>query len=66
VLQQIAISGNRVVALGQQVVAGATMPLAELSADSGATWQPVPLAAPGSRPQLAVEVAVTGMMKCSS
>ncbi len=44
VLQQVAVKGSRVVALGQQTIAGATMPLAELSVDGGATFKPVPLA----------------------
>ena len=34
-LQQVAISGNRVVALGQQTTTAGTVPLAELSADGG-------------------------------
>ena len=47
VVQQVAISGSRVVALGQQTTADGTRPLAERSADGGRTWQPVPFAAPG-------------------
>jgi serine/threonine protein kinase len=49
-LQQVAISGNRVVALGQQTTASGTLPLAELSADGGTTWQQVafPSAGPGT------------------
>ena len=51
VLEQVAISGNRVVALGRasataQPDAG-TMPLAEVSADGGLTWQQVPFTGPG-------------------
>ena len=60
VLQQIAISGNRVVALGQQVVGGVTTPLAELSTDGGATWQPGPLvtlSVDGCEPGGTVELA---------
>jgi serine/threonine protein kinase len=41
VLQQVAISGNRVVALGQQTTSAGTLPLAELSTDGGTTWQPM-------------------------
>ena len=52
VLQQVAVNGRRVLALGAQTVAGVTTPLAELSTDGGATFQPVPLGAPG--PDLAV------------
>jgi hypothetical protein len=48
VLQQIAITGHRVAALGQVTMAGGvTVPLAELSADGGATWRQVPFSAPG-------------------
>ena len=59
VLQQVAISSNRVVALGQATMgtgpasgtatgsAGGTVPFAELSLDGGATWQQVPFSSPG-------------------
>jgi Protein kinase domain len=40
VLQQIAISGNRVVAVGTQTAAGTTTRLTEVSADGGRTWTP--------------------------
>jgi hypothetical protein len=40
-LQQVAISGNSVVALGQQTTVTGTLPLAELSTDGGKTWQEV-------------------------
>ena len=60
VLQQIAISGNRVLALGQQVVAGVTTPLAELSTDGGATFQPVPFASPGPDPAITALTAGAG------
>ena len=58
-LQQVAINGNRVVALGQATIGkgpaigSATgtepgaVPFAELSADGGATWQQVPFSSPG-------------------
>ena len=47
-LQQIAISGNRVVALGQETTsAGVVLPFAELSADEGISWSQVPLSSPG-------------------
>ena len=41
VLQQVAINGNSVVALGQQTTVTGTLPLAELSTDGGKTWQEV-------------------------
>jgi hypothetical protein len=48
VLQQIAITGNRVAALGQVTTAGGvTLPLAELSTDGGTTWRQVPFGVPG-------------------
>ena len=47
VLQQIAVDGRRVVALGQAIAAGRAAPLAEVSADGGTTWRQVPFAAPG-------------------
>ena len=51
VLQQVAISGNRVVALGQATSGtgsnSSTVPFAELSVDGGATWQQVPFGSPG-------------------
>jgi hypothetical protein len=47
VLQQIAISGNRVAALGQATTAAGTVPFAELSADGGGNWQQVPFGSPG-------------------
>jgi hypothetical protein len=56
VLQQVAVNGNRVVALGQATPAAGTgastteagtVPFAELSVDGGATWQPMPFNSPG-------------------
>jgi hypothetical protein len=48
ILHQIAINGNRVVALGQAVNrAGLTTPFAELSVDGGTAWQQVPFSSPG-------------------
>jgi serine/threonine protein kinase len=47
VIQQVAVSGSRVVALGRQTTADGTGPLAERSGDGGRSWQPVPFTAPG-------------------
>ena len=47
VIQQVAVNGSRVVALGQQTTADGILPLAERSADGGLTWQLVPFSAPG-------------------
>ena len=46
-IQQVAVSGTRVTALGQQVTADGVRPLAEVSADGGRAWQPVPFSSPG-------------------
>jgi hypothetical protein len=58
-LQQVAINGNRVVALGTATMGTGpavgsatatgpgTVPFAELSTDAGATWQEVPFSSPG-------------------
>jgi Protein kinase domain len=46
-LQQVAISGNIVVALGQQTTVTGTLPLAELSTDGGKTWQQVQFVSAG-------------------
>ena len=47
VIQQVAVSGKRAVALGQQVTANGVQPLAERSDDGGRTWRTVPFSAPG-------------------
>jgi hypothetical protein len=49
-LQQVAVNGSRVVALGEETTAGgrvAVRPFAEFSADDGASWHLVPLSSPG-------------------
>jgi eukaryotic-like serine/threonine-protein kinase len=48
VLQQVAISGSSVVALGQQTTVTGTLPLAELSTDGGKTWQEVQFISAGA------------------
>jgi hypothetical protein len=47
-LRQVAINGNHAAALGQETTALGSMPLAEVSADGGATWTRVPFSAPGA------------------
>jgi serine/threonine protein kinase len=47
VLQQIAINGNHVVALGQEIKADSAVPFAEQSSDGGASWRQVPFSPPG-------------------
>jgi hypothetical protein len=46
-LEQVAISGNRVVALGQGIPPAGDVPFAELSVDGGTTWHQVPFSSPG-------------------
>ena len=49
-LQQVAVNGSRVVALGEETTANGTVavrPFAEFSADGGASWHMVPLSSPG-------------------
>jgi len=46
-LHQVAVNGNRVVALGLVTTAAGPVPFAELSADGGAHWQQVPFSSPG-------------------
>jgi len=47
-LQQVAINGKRVAALGQETTAIGSVPLAEVSANGGATWTRIPFSAPGA------------------
>jgi hypothetical protein len=46
-LEQVAISGNRVVALGHGIPPAGNVPFAELSVDGGTTWHQVPFGSPG-------------------
>jgi hypothetical protein len=57
-LQQIAISGDRVAALGQETTAAGTLPFAELSVNGGTSWQQVPFASPG--PDTAFTALIAG------
>jgi hypothetical protein len=57
-LQQVAISGDHVVALGIQTKAGGSVPFAEFSTDGGASWQEAPLGA--ARPGTAVTALTAG------
>jgi hypothetical protein len=47
VLRQVAVNGDHVVVLGQQQQAGGAVPLAEMSANGGPSWQVVPFPSPG-------------------
>ena len=57
-LQQVAIGGEHVVALGQETKAGTSVPFAELSADGGASWQEAPFGSAG--PGTAVTALAAG------
>jgi len=60
VLQQVAINGDRVVALGQATKAGGAVLFAELSADGGASWQQVRFSSPGPNPVITALTADSG------
>ncbi len=60
VLQQIAINGSRVVALGQETKAGSAVPFAEQSSDFGASWRQVPFSAPGPNTMITALTADAG------
>ena len=60
VLQQIAINGNHVVALGQEIKAGVAVPFAEQSADGGASWRQVPFSPPGPNTVITALTADSG------
>jgi hypothetical protein len=62
-LQQVAVNGNRVVALGEQTAAKGHVnvrPFAEFSADGGTTWTLVPLSSPGPGTTVTALTAVSG------
>jgi len=46
-VDEVAISGNRVVAMGTETTKAGTTPLAELSTSGGTGWQQVPFGSPG-------------------
>ena len=60
VLQQIAINGNHVVALGQEIKAGSAVPFAEQSSDGGASWRQVPFSLPGPNTVITALTADSG------
>jgi hypothetical protein len=47
VLEQVAVNGSRVVAMGEQIAGNVTTPLVELSTDGGKSWAQVQLTSPG-------------------
>ena len=60
VLEQVAVNGGRVVAVGVQTSAGAISPLAVTSAGGGATFGPVPFGVPGADLAVTALAAVAG------
>ena len=60
VLQQVAVNGNRVAALGQATVRGDVVPFAVLSVDGGASWGRVPFASPGPDAAFTALIASAG------
>jgi len=60
VLQQIAINGNHVVALGQEIRAGRAVPFAEQSSDGGASWRQVRFSPPGPNTVITALTADSG------
>jgi len=60
VLQQIAISGNRAVALGQATTSAGPVPIAELSVNGGSSWQQVPFSSPGPDTTFTAVTATSG------
>jgi serine/threonine protein kinase len=60
VLQQIAINGSHVVALGQEMKAGVAVPFAEQSSDFGASWRQVPFSPPGPNTVITALTADSG------
>ena len=59
-LKKIAISGNRVVALGQEATKAGVVPFAELSLDGGISWSQVPFSSPGPDTTFTALTARTG------
>jgi hypothetical protein len=47
VLDQVAVNGSRVVAMGEQIAGNVTTPLVELSTDGGKSWAQLQLTSPG-------------------
>ena len=59
-LQQVAVHGERVVALGQAITAAGPVPFAELSADGGASWRQVRFSPPGPGTAITALTAYAG------
>ncbi len=60
ILQQVAINGDRVAALGQETTPSGSVQFAELSVNGGASWNRVPFAAAGPNTTLTALTADSG------
>ena len=58
-LTKVTARGDRIVALGNAATSRGTVPFAVTSADGGATWRQVPIAAPGGKTATVTAVTVT-------
>lgn len=58
-LTKVAARGDRIVALGNAATSRGTMPFAVTSADGGASWREVPIAAPSGRTATVTALTVT-------
>ena len=65
-LQQVAINGDHVVALGLQTKAGRSVSFAELSADGGASWQERPFGSAGPGVAVTALTASSGEFTAAS
>ena len=65
-LQQVAINGDHVVALGQATKAGQSVPFAELSANGGASWQEAPFGSAGPGTAVTALTASSGGFTAAS
>jgi Protein kinase domain len=65
-LQQVAISGDHVVALGVQTKADGSVPFAEFSTDGGASWQEAPLGSAGPGTTVTALTAASGGFTAAS
>jgi Protein kinase domain len=65
-LTQVAINGDRVVALGQATTAGRSVSFAELSANGGASWQEKPFGSAGPGVAVTALTATSGGFAAAS
>ena len=66
VLQQVAIDGDHVVALGRETKAGESVPFTEFSPDGGASWQRAPFGSAGAGTAITALTAGSGGFTAAS